>query len=124
MLVSIAKKFARAQVPAEIASALALGRMTASLEVNGRVRGIVAGSVLRRLVGKTLALEFGTEFLEATAPFQYALQTKAGTDALGQAIRYLTDKNEDLVLLAIDGIGAFDHVKRAESSSARRSCMP
>ena len=47
------------------------------------------------------------------APFQYTLQTKAGTEALAHALRYLTDNDDEVVILSLDGIGAFDHVRRA-----------
>ena len=82
------------------------GRRASSGEKNGKVRGIVAGSVVRRLSCKAVARQFSDEFLAATAPYQYALQTRAGTKALAHALQFLTD------LLAIDGVGAFDHVKR------------
>ena len=111
--VSLAEALARAEVPEEIAAALALGRLTALKKESGRVRGIVAGAVMRRLVGKALAKDFGDTFLSATWPFQYALQTRAGTDAVGQALRLLTDAFPDLVVVSLDGVGAFDHVQRS-----------
>ena len=69
--------------------------------------------MLRRLVCKALARQFADDFLEATAPFQYALQTKAGTEALAHALQFLTDFDPETVVLSLDGVGAFDHVKRA-----------
>ena len=113
LLVQLLEAFARAEVPEEVASALRLGRLTALKKANGKVRGIVAGSVLRRLVCKALAKQFADDFLEATAPFQYALQTKAGTEALAHALQFLTDFDPETVVLSLDGVGAFDHVKRA-----------
>ena len=50
---------------------------------------------------------------EATAPYQYGLATRAGMDAIVHALTALTDTDPDLVVMAIDGIGAFDHVRRA-----------
>ena len=93
--------------------ALRLGRMTALRKKEDEVRGIVAGSVLRRLVCKVVARQFSDELEAWTAPFQFALQTKAGTDALSHALRFLTDLDEDVVIISLDGIGAFDHVKRS-----------
>ena len=52
-------------------------RMTALQKSNGRVRGIATGDVFRRLVSKALAQQFAGVFNEATAPFQFALQTRA-----------------------------------------------
>ena len=87
--------------------------MTALKNDDGRVRGIVAGSVLRRLVCKAIARQFAAKVLQATAPFQFALQTRAGTEALAHLLRYFTDRDPDTVIVSLDGIGAFDHVKRA-----------
>ena len=80
---------------------------------NGRIRGIVARSVMRRVVCRAVARQFGEQFLAATAPHQFALQTPAGAEALVLALRAMTDDNPDLVVLSLDGVGAFDHVKRA-----------
>ena len=113
LLVQFLEAFARAEVPADVAAALRLGRLTALKKDNGRVRGIVAGSVHRRLACKALAKQFSEEFLAATAPYQFALQTRAGTEALAHALRFLTDSDPDVVVLSLDGVGAFDHVKRA-----------
>ena len=107
------QSFARAEVPADVAAALRLGRLTALKKDNGKVRGIVAGSVFRRLTCKALAKQFADDFLAATSPFQFALQTRAGTEALAHALQFLTDFDEDTVVVSLDGVGAFDHVKRS-----------
>ena len=87
--------------------------MTALRKGNGRVRGIVAGTVLRRLICKAVARQFAARFLPATAPYQYALQTRAGTEAVAHILRHLTEDNPEVVVVSLDGIGAYDHVKRA-----------
>ena len=51
----LAQEVARAEIPAEIVSAIRLGRMTALRKPSGGVRGIVVGDVLRRLVARTVA---------------------------------------------------------------------
>ena len=51
----LAQDFAQAEVPHDVMQALRVGRMTALREKGDEVRGIVAGSVLRRLVCKTVA---------------------------------------------------------------------
>ncbi len=53
------------------------------------------------------------EILKATEPWQFALSTRAGTDALAHAVRLLLESNPDLVLVSLDGVGAFDHIRRA-----------
>ena len=75
------------------------------------MRGIVAGNTLRRAVARTLSRQFAEAITDATAPFQFALQTRAGTEALSLALTFLTDSDPDAVVLSIDGIGAFDHVR-------------
>ena len=118
----LAHDFARAKVPEEVMQALRLGRMTALKKDNGKIRGIVAGSILRRLVCKTVAMQFSDHFLERTSPFQFALQTKAGTDALAHTLRLVTDSDPDTVVVSLDGVGAFDHVRRAAFFEKLMSC--
>ena len=64
----MAQAFARADIPANIAVALRLGRMTALKKDSGKVRGIVAGSVIRRVACKAVAKQYSTKLMEATAP--------------------------------------------------------
>ena len=113
MLAHAATLLARGEVPQEITEALALGRLTAFRKSNGKVRGIVTSSIFRRLVAKTLAAQFGEAIMAATAPYQFALQTRAGTDTVGHALRLLSDLNPDMVIVSLDGLGAYDHVKRS-----------
>ena len=56
--------------------------------------------------------QFIDPIMEATAPFQFALATRAGTDALLHMIQVITDNDEDAAVTSLDGIGAFDHVRR------------
>ena len=67
---------------------------------------------LRRLVCKTLARQFAAAFLRATAPFQFALSTRAGTECVAHLIQSLTQANPEATVLSIDGIGAFDLMSR------------
>ena len=108
VLVRFLQAFARAKVPEEVAAGVRLGRMTALRKDNGKVRGIVAGSVLRRLASKAVVMQYGQALMAATAPYQFALQTRAGTEALAHLLRYLTDADEDTVVVSLDGIGVFD----------------
>ena len=76
----LSERLAQGKAPEEIAAAIALGRMTALLKNDeGKVRGIVAGNTLRRAVARTLPRQFAEAITDATAPFQFALQTRAGT---------------------------------------------
>ena len=113
LFANLVQDFARADVPPDVFQALRLGRMTALKKDNGRARGIVAGSVLRRLACKAVAQQFADKLLAATAPWQFALSTKAGTEALAHAVRLLLETDDSLVVVSLDGVGAFDHIKRA-----------
>ena len=62
---------------------------------------------------RTVARQFADELQSSTAPFQFALQTRAGTDALGHALRAISELFPESIITSIDGIGAFDHVQRA-----------
>ena len=46
----------------------------------------------------------------ATAPYQYALSTSAGTECVAHALQLLTEENTRSTVLSIDGIGAFDMI--------------
>ena len=110
---SIAEAFAAGEVPLEIVRAISLGRMSALKKPNGRVRGIVAGSTFRRVVARALSLQYSSAIDTATSPFQFALSTRAGTNALGLLLRGITDNDPEAVVISLDGIGAFDHLRRA-----------
>ena len=110
---SVAERFARGDVPSPIARGLGMGRLTALQKDTGRVRGIVAGDAFRRLVAKALSRQFGDEIEDACAPFQYALSTRAGTDCAAHLLRAATDGDARATVVSIDGIGAFDHIRRA-----------
>ena len=66
-LAEVATLYAQAKIPGSVAKVLSTGTLTALLKDNGRVRGIVAGDSLRRLVARTLAKQFGPEMKAACA---------------------------------------------------------
>ena len=113
-LYHVAETLARAEIPEPIRKALALARMTALDKGASKVRGIAAGDTFRRVVAKTLAQQFASEFDEACAPYQFALSTRAGTDCVGHALREISTQHPDKVVISLDGIGAYDHVDRAQ----------
>ena len=51
-------------------------------------------------------------------PFQYALSTKAGSEALVRAIRAATESDPRTTVLSVDGVGAYDHISRQSMLSA------
>ena len=102
---SMAEGLARGAVP-EVVEALRLGRLTALRKPCG-VRGIVAGDVVRRLVSRTMAQQLGTVVESATAPYQYALRTRAGCECIAHALQGLCDVDPNATIISIDGIGRF-----------------
>ena len=117
LFVRAAQDLARADVPAAILEGLRLGRVVAVQKPNGRVRGLVMGDVLRRLVSRTLAQQMAQHLQDACSPFQYALSTRAGTECLARLLRAATEADHEAIVLSVDGVGAFDHVSRSSMFS-------
>ena len=84
------------------------------------MRALVLGDVLRRFVARTLAQQFGEVFREACAPFQYALSTRAGSEAFIHAVRAAVEADPRTTVLSIDGVGAYDHISSASMLTALR----
>ena len=112
LIIEAAERLSKADLPTEIADALAVGAMTALMKDNGRIRGIVTEDTFRRGVARTIAQQCALKFDRACMPFQYALSTRAGTDCVARVVRSLIELDPRKTLLSIDGIGAFDHIKR------------
>ena len=88
------------------------GRFALS-KLDGGVRGIVAGDVIRRLVARSTMAQQSQKAVEvATALFQYALSTKAGCECVAHALPGLTHLHLDTTIKSIDGISAFDLISR------------
>ena len=64
-----------------------MSRLTALRKPHGGVRGMATGDVFRRLVSRVLARVFADVFGAAARPYQFALQTRAGTDCLASLLR-------------------------------------
>ena len=117
LLLKFAQYFTSAKIPAELVEALRLGRLTALEKQDGGVRGIISGDIFRRLVARTIAQQIGNEVEVATAPYQYALSTRAGTECVAHVLKYLSDANINQCVCSYDGIGAFDNIRRARMLS-------
>ena len=104
------QELARARVPDEIVRAIRMGRLTALQKKSGGVRGLVAGDIVRRLVARTVAQQLESAVKIATAPFQFALSTRAGSECV--VLQTLTDVDPSATILSVDGIGAIVLVSR------------
>ena len=103
---------AKGQVPREAVNGIKLGRMTALRKENGGVRGIVAREVVRRVTAKTIAQQLGPAVKAATAPYQYALSTRAGCECIAHALQAVTELEQEATVTTIDGISAYDSISR------------
>ena len=108
-----AGRLANSQVPAVVVDALRVSKLTTSLKPNGRIRGMTAGEVFRRLLAKTVAKQYQEPLRAAVAPAKFVLCDRNGTDALVHLIQFLIDEDPPTIVFTIYGVGAFDHVCRA-----------
>ena len=113
LLVQVASKLAVGDVPDEVIDGIPVGRLTALAKPDGGVRGIVVGDIIRRLVARTIAKQFAKKAEAATAPFQYALSTKAGCECVAHIVQALTDQDANATVVTVDGIGAYDLISRS-----------
>ena len=111
-LIQVTQLIARAELPDTASQALGLGRLVALQKPNGRVRGLVIGDLLRRLVARSLAQQFSQHIHQACSPHQYALSTRAGTEAVVHAITSATELDPNNTIVSVDGIGAYDTIAR------------
>ena len=64
------------------------------------------GDVLRGLVARTMAQQLGKAVEAATAPHQYALSTRAGTECVAHELQALTEMDPMTTIVSIDGVGS------------------
>jgi len=122
LLAEASTLLAKARVPVDVCRALAMARLTALRKPDGGVRGIATGDMFRRLVSKALAREWANKFDQATRPFQFALQARAGTDTL--AVRAALATRRGAVLVSLDGRSAYDSMSRAAFLGKLREVAP
>ena len=91
----------------------AMARLTALQKPDGGVCGIATGDAFRRLVARARAKQWGTTLDHTTRPYQYALQSRAGTDAIVATVRAALVSREDVVVVSLDGRSAYDSFSRA-----------
>ena len=46
-------------------------------------------------------------------PHNFGIANRSGTDAAIHLLQYLVEKHPHKIILSVDGVGAFDHIKRA-----------
>ena len=108
----MAEQFSKALTPRSVVDGLRMGRITALQKPNGGVRGIVAGDAIRRLVSRTIAQQLGPAVERATAPYQYAMSTKAGCECIAHVLQSLCEADPRSTVISVDGVSAFDLISR------------
>ena len=112
MFFGVAARLARADVPTAVGGWLGIGRLVAVQKPSG---GLVVGDFLRRLVSRTLAQQFADHFDAACRPYQCALSTRSGAEALVHTLQVLTETSPTATVLSVD-----DHVSRQAMLEALR----
>ena len=67
---------------------------------------------MRRLTARTIAQQVGPAVKAATAPFQYALSTRAGCECIAHALQAVCELDPEATVTSIDGISACDSISR------------
>ena len=67
---------------------------------------------MRRLVSRTMAQQLSKVVERCTAPYQYAMSTKAGIECIAHALQMLTELDPQATVVSIDGVGAYDTISR------------
>ena len=111
-LFRMGEKLCQALTPPSINATIRMGRLTALQKPRGSVRGIVVGDIVRRLVSRTMAQQLSKVVERCTAPYQYAMSTKAGTECIAHALQMLTELDPQATVVSIDGVGAYDTISR------------
>ena len=109
---AVATRLARAQLPATIAQALGLGRLIAIRKpARGGFGALWSVITCAGWLPRTLAQHFAPAFDVATRPHQYALATRAGTEALAHSLQLECEIDPTLTVLSVDGVGAYDLIE-------------
>ena len=102
LLFQVGEILDRGEVSGYVAGIIRSGRLIALWKPGGGVRRIVAGDILRRLVGRPLAQQLGKAVDAATSPFQYALSTRAGSECVAHVLQAMTERNSDGISVFFD----------------------
>ena len=69
----------------------------------GGIHGLVIGDVFRRLVARSLAQLYATQIQAACRPWQFALPTRVGTEAVIKTLATSTELDHRQTILYVDG---------------------
>ena len=70
------------------------------------------GDTFRWIVARTMVRQVAEVAEAATAPFQHAFHTRAGTECVSHVMQTLIDLDPRTTVLSVDGVGAFGLISR------------
>ena len=120
LLAHAANLLVAARVHANVAAAMGLSRLTARLKAGGSVRDRSRHRYWRYVPASRVTQPcqdfcryVRNTFDEATGPHQFALQTRAGTDALSGMLRAAVDLDSAATIVSLDCRSAYDTISRS-----------
>ena len=119
---TVAARLANAQVPTPIAAALRLGPSCGRAPLRRAASEASSSATsFAVLLLKLWPNNLLPAFDQATRPHQYVLATRAGTEALAHSLQRECDLDPALLVLSVDGIGAYDLISRGAMLQALRN---
>ncbi|PFX22499.1 Receptor-type tyrosine-protein phosphatase F [Stylophora pistillata] len=98
---------------------------TLFLEIDGAVRPIGVGEVLRRIIGKCVTRVIKTDVIDASGSLQVCAGLKSGNEATIHAMRTIFEADDTDAVLLIDAFNAFNALNRSASlHNIRVLCPP
>ena len=93
---------ASGEIPKSISTLLSSACLVALPKLNGDVRLIAIGEVLRRITAKSICLQLKDQLSEYFSLIQHGVATKGGADLLVHHVLLLLEENKDWVVLKTD----------------------
>ena len=113
------EQLSRVQTPSSVNDA-PIGTIDCFTKTKWRSPRERSWDIIRRLVARTMSQQLSRAVEVATAPFQHAITTRAGTECIAHALQALTESDPRCITIVVDGIGAFDLISRSAMLEATR----
>lgn len=110
-IAEMARKIATKQIPSHHLTAYTASRLV-PLDKKPGVRPIGIGEVLRRIIGKAIAINFKADIMESTAPLQTCGGIKGGVEAAVHGLREIYEDSNTQCILLVDAENAFNQLNR------------
>ena len=117
-------RFILGEVPEEALRANLGATILALPKLDGGVRPIACGSVIRRLAARAVCKALKDELVASCSELQYAVGVPAGAEKLQKTLTTLAEMQPNAVFLKLDFRNAFNTVSRSEVTAAVRAHCP